>query len=78
MATNNETLERSTSTAGILQFEEGTHPKPEKRTFTPDQKRILGEAYRLILSWQPRPVVPMGDNAGQHSIPNLANVEVEA
>ena len=77
MATNNETLERSTSTAGILQFEEGTHPRPERRTFTPDQKRILGEAYRLILSWKPMPEIPMGDNAGHHSTPNLPNVDVE-
>ena len=37
------------------QLQEGALAVSNGPDFTPDQRRILGKAYRLILSWQPEP-----------------------
>ena len=39
------------------QSQEGELAVSSDSNFTPDQRRILGKAYRLILSWQPEPQV---------------------
>jgi hypothetical protein len=37
------------------QLQNGNPAIPAESPFTPEQRFILGKAYRLILSWQPGP-----------------------
>jgi hypothetical protein len=39
---------------------------PVESPFTPEQRLILGKAYRLILSWQPEPRITTTADKGRH------------
>jgi hypothetical protein len=67
----------------IQRLQQGAEANQTKSSFTPEQCRLLGEAYRLILSWrvepemQPKPVISDGDQVSATPSRDVA-VEVEA
>lgn len=67
----------------IQRLQQGAEANPTKSIFTPEQCRLLGEAYRLILSWRLEPkmqsehVISNSDKASATPSRDVA-VKVEA
>ena len=78
MATNSKK-----DTQEIQSLQQGVEAKQTKSIFTPEQCRLLGEAYQLILSWrlepkmQPEVVISNSDQVSATLGHDVA-VEVEA
>jgi len=47
------------------QLQNGNPAIPVESPFTPEQRLILGKAYRLILSWQPEPQITTTTDQGR-------------
>ena len=49
------------------QLQNGNPAIPVESPFTPEQRLILGKAYRLILSWQPEPRITTTTDQGRQT-----------
>lgn len=52
----------------LQQGVEAKQTKPKEMVFTPEQRRILGETYELILSW--------GRKRKMQSVPVISNIDM--
>lgn len=57
---------------------EGNETQPDAPRFTPEQKRLLGQAYRLILGWQAVPGIPDDKRIVRRTSNRALSVEGEA